>query len=218
MGWRDVSSDAPRPGILRINLPSFPLASRFRIIALRTLAGNHATQSITARRPIYRSSGDLHWLEFDGIDDCLRFDLGFSASDDFQIAYAGSVAGNGRLVNRAASNTDIWAVASGRWVGILTADSLDAAGFGFDLNAPHVGAYRAYDSEAALAWNGADGPIAATDGKPMMFDDMVFGARSDGLAAYEGTLSTLVIRQGGLSGWEDTRLIHHLKRQAGVEL
>lgn len=33
--------------------------------------GNHATQSVAASRPIYRTDGTLHWLEFDGVDDWL---------------------------------------------------------------------------------------------------------------------------------------------------
>ncbi len=33
--------------------------------------GNHATQSTSAARPIYRTDGTLHWLEFDGVDDRL---------------------------------------------------------------------------------------------------------------------------------------------------
>lgn len=33
--------------------------------------GNHATQSTSAARPLYRTDGTLHWLEFDGVDDGL---------------------------------------------------------------------------------------------------------------------------------------------------
>lgn len=33
--------------------------------------GNHASQSTTAAKPAYRTDGTLHWLEFDGVDDCL---------------------------------------------------------------------------------------------------------------------------------------------------
>lgn len=31
----------------------------------------HATQTVSAARPVYRTDGFLHWLEFDGVDDCL---------------------------------------------------------------------------------------------------------------------------------------------------
>lgn len=33
--------------------------------------GNHATQTTASARPIYRTDGLLHWLEFDGVDDLL---------------------------------------------------------------------------------------------------------------------------------------------------
>lgn len=33
--------------------------------------GNHATQITSTARPIYRTDGELHWLEFDGVDDGL---------------------------------------------------------------------------------------------------------------------------------------------------
>lgn len=40
--------------------------------------GNHATQSTSADRPIYRTDGTLHWLEFDGLSHSLSRDFGFS--------------------------------------------------------------------------------------------------------------------------------------------
>ena len=40
-------------------------------ISVRELPGNHASQSTSASRPIYRTDGTLHWLEADGVDDCL---------------------------------------------------------------------------------------------------------------------------------------------------
>ena len=33
--------------------------------------GNHATQSVSTARPLYKTDGILHWLEFDGADDYL---------------------------------------------------------------------------------------------------------------------------------------------------
>jgi len=33
--------------------------------------GNHASQSVAASRPIYRTAAGLHWLEPDGVDDSL---------------------------------------------------------------------------------------------------------------------------------------------------
>lgn len=41
-------------------------------IVLKEIKGNHASQSLAASRPTYRTDGVLHWLQFDGVDDELR--------------------------------------------------------------------------------------------------------------------------------------------------
>ena len=33
--------------------------------------GNHAVQTVSAARPVYKTNGVLHWLRFDGVDDYL---------------------------------------------------------------------------------------------------------------------------------------------------
>ena len=40
-------------------------------ISVRELPGNHAVQNTTSAKPMYRTDGTLHWLEFDGDDDAL---------------------------------------------------------------------------------------------------------------------------------------------------
>lgn len=42
---------------------------------LQKLKGNHAIQETAAARPVYRTDGELHWLEFDGVDDTLSVQL-----------------------------------------------------------------------------------------------------------------------------------------------
>lgn len=44
-------------------------------IMVAEVKGNHATQSVATRRPIYRTDGKLHWSEFDGVDDTLSVQL-----------------------------------------------------------------------------------------------------------------------------------------------
>lgn len=43
----------------------------FDNISIREIKGNHASQSVSASRPTYKTDGILHWLSFDGVDDFL---------------------------------------------------------------------------------------------------------------------------------------------------
>ena len=40
-------------------------------ISYRPIAGNHASQATAASRPLYKTDGTYHWLQFDGVDDSL---------------------------------------------------------------------------------------------------------------------------------------------------
>jgi hypothetical protein len=44
---------------------------------------NHASQATAAKRPLYKTSGGLHWLQFDGVDDSLSTaaNIDFTATD-----------------------------------------------------------------------------------------------------------------------------------------
>ena len=44
-------------------------------IKIKEVKGNHAIQETAAARPVYRTDGELHWLEFDGVDDTLSVQL-----------------------------------------------------------------------------------------------------------------------------------------------
>lgn len=69
--------------------------------------GNHATQSVSASRPIYRTDGILHWLQFDGVDDLLKLTaLDMSAHADLNIfAAAQKVAGHTSMIAEFGSNS-----------------------------------------------------------------------------------------------------------------
>ena len=55
-------------------------------ISLKLIAGNHATQATAAKRPVYKTSGGLHWLQFDGVDDAMATGIiDFSATDEMSV-------------------------------------------------------------------------------------------------------------------------------------
>jgi hypothetical protein len=43
----------------------------FKAVTQKVLNGNHATQATSTKRPLYQTSGGLHWLKGDGVDDAL---------------------------------------------------------------------------------------------------------------------------------------------------
>jgi hypothetical protein len=58
-------------------------------LSVKEVKGNHATQSVSASRPTYKTDGTYHWLEFDGVDDYMDFaEIDYGTST----AFIGSVA------------------------------------------------------------------------------------------------------------------------------
>ena len=50
--------------------------------------GNHATQATAASRPLYKTDGTYHWLQFDGVDDSLSTAaINFMATDKMSQFY-----------------------------------------------------------------------------------------------------------------------------------
>ena len=45
--------------------------------------GNHATQSVSGSRPVYRTNGILHWLQFNGVNNFLIVQNNLPLSGDF---------------------------------------------------------------------------------------------------------------------------------------
>lgn len=71
--------------------------------------GNHAYQETPSQKPIYRTDGIYHWLEFDGVDDFLDTGkeivggtgLFASSVERFTVAYSGR--GTGTFISRASA-------------------------------------------------------------------------------------------------------------------
>lgn len=50
---------------------------------------NHASQSVAAARPIYRTDGTLHWLEFDGVNDFLKYNSAVVPNNNMLLVSSG---------------------------------------------------------------------------------------------------------------------------------
>lgn len=60
---------------MRLYFRTGPAEITIHEIVLKEITGNHATQTTASARPICRTDGELHWLEFDGVDDTLSAQL-----------------------------------------------------------------------------------------------------------------------------------------------
>jgi len=51
--------------------------------------GNHAIQTVSGSRPVYRTDGVLHWLQFDGADDFLNVpNAAYNLTGDLNMGFA----------------------------------------------------------------------------------------------------------------------------------
>lgn len=57
-------------------------------ISVKAVSGNHASQATAASRPLYKTDGTYHWLQFDGVDDSLSTAaINFTSTDKMSQFY-----------------------------------------------------------------------------------------------------------------------------------
>lgn len=87
--------------------------------------GRHLTQSTAGSRPLYKTSGGISWLQFDGVDDylsCADNDDWEALAGDFTVAAAASITGStGTVVGKT-----LFAAGAGRWAIIRSSDVLNS--------------------------------------------------------------------------------------------
>ena len=61
-------------------------SATFTINSFDVYVGNHASQDTAAARPVYKTDGTYHWLQFDGVDDGLSTAaINFTATDKMSV-------------------------------------------------------------------------------------------------------------------------------------
>ena len=119
LGWWDVSDTATlwqdTAGASAVTADGQSVAR----IDDKSGAGLHMTQATASRRPVYRTSGGLHWLEFDGVDDFMSAPAAGALTATHEVFVAANVTApasgwNGALwsyaataANDAASDTEL---------------------------------------------------------------------------------------------------------------
>ena len=176
--------------------------------------GNHAFQTVAGLRPIYRTNGILHWIEFSGGKHLVTAGVDFSSSNEMTI-----VAGVRRLTNtpqavltelsasRASNNGSFTLFAPGstnRWQ-FNVRGTLDAAGAGtmssaYDAPVSNVvtGLAKIGTPPITLRVNGSVVATSAADMGTGNFGNypVFIGARSGPSSPFTGNLYGLILRAG----------------------
>ncbi len=88
-GWYDPSDPSTMFKDTAGTIPVTADGDRVARINDKSGNGNHATQATTAARPLYKTSGGLSWLLFDGIDDFLATSAVDCTATDKMSVFAG---------------------------------------------------------------------------------------------------------------------------------
>lgn len=73
--WFDPSDTATLFQDIAASVPVLADGDPVALMQDKSGNGHNAVQSTTAARPIYRTDGQQHWLEFDGVDDFMSLEV-----------------------------------------------------------------------------------------------------------------------------------------------
>lgn len=110
LGWWDVSDTATLWQDIAGTSVVTADGQSVALIGDKSGNGLHMTQAVASRRPVYRTSGGLHWLEFDGVDDFLVANSAAALTATHEVFVAANVTApasgsNGALWSYAASTS-----------------------------------------------------------------------------------------------------------------
>lgn len=150
--------------------------------------GHHLIQATAASRPLYKTSGGLRWLEFDGTDDFLAVSYGGNLTEPWEAVSAlrRLSASNGHLIGGAGDNIGVLYINSSQ---LRIYSGAEVTG----LAAPASGA----DFVATQRHNGASSRIAIDNGSYTAGDDG--GTAATGLTVGAGV--------GGASDFSAMRFV-----------
>lgn len=200
--------------------------------------GNHATQTVSAARPIYRTDGILHWLQFDGVDDYLRVtSLNMSDYPDLNVFTAARRTSNApQVITELGVNTNTttgsfyliagvdvtitgWTTLS-RGSAVINAKQLA----GINTTAPETSVVSVYHNIPNNLSTIRRNQVAGTDATEYKglgnFDnhDLYIGSRRGASLFFNSNLYALVISGGKAESSDVISIEQHLAAKSGVTL
>jgi hypothetical protein len=203
--WQDVAGTTP------------VTADGQSVARIDDLSGNghHLTQSTAGSRPLYKTSGGLHWLEFDGTDDEMS-PASFSMTLPFTNVLALSTdvavlryAMNGVWGAVGLTDTGVFWMYNGG-ADVRTGGPAHATGTPGIVNGGFNGA------SSTIRVDGASYSLSGDPGSDNM-TTLVIGARA-GVSYFDGKLYGCILKDALLTSDENTAVEGWLAQKAGITL
>lgn len=176
---------------------------------------NHATQSVSASRPTYRTDGTLHWLEFDGVDDYMRSSTAVTKPPSVAFAIKLTVARNPPA--SIVENSAFGARAGSSNIQYTTYAIKDyAVGTGYSVGVKTISLANVSDVNQNLTYrrNGVQqGAEVSGNGSAELGNTTTIGERGT-----NGDIYGVVYRQGLFSSDDAQSLEKYLADKSGVTL
>ena len=197
--------------------------------------GNHATQSVSTARPIYKTDNILHWLKFDGADDYMNIALSKALSSSGELTIAVGI--------KSSATSAAMIIEQGAYYGtpnaFYLADTInsyeylgrgDRTGISADICSVNTGlrntviiSEQAINSgvEASLSVNNLAPSLSSSTtfgGGGFGTHDIYIGSRSGNQLMYKGGIHSIVIVDSILSNDNKAALKNYLASKSGVTL
>jgi len=187
--------------------------------------GYHAIQTVSGRRPVYRTDGTLHWLEGDGVDDFLR-----NTTVNFVMETSSTLVAG--LENKTRSQGIFKAGESGvgtgdRFILFRVSNSSFAAGdegtsiynFGIPANTPFLTEIHHRFSGVDFILDGTTKESTVTNigSVPVTNDIILFATRSD-IQFLDGRFYGAIMRTPEMSSEDKVASREYLANLSGVTL
>jgi len=189
--------------------------------------GNHATQAISAKRPIYTEGGGLAWLAFDGVDDAMEIqNAAFSFTGDQSVWVAAAHdTGNGEYIYLMGGNDDkgflfvtLGRTVRMRFIPVTSATSVVSTSVIDTSPIVFGGAWDRSSGDVSLRENGVEYTASKTPADVTVPVVTLLGGGNPKGASWDGNIYGAVIVNNLTTASETGEVEAYLAGKAGVTL
>lgn len=190
--------------------------------------GNHAVQTVSTARPIYKTDGILHWLQLDGVDDHFPIPLAAMGlpSESITISAAAANTGSGFYLVGSTSDSDLQLLLhdTGARSSLKATNGIITIGiatglFAVNTNTVTSAAYNRLTGKHDLLINGVQRYTNTRAAADRLQTQAAIGQMGiSNVSLFKGRIYSMIIINEVLSGDRKTNVDKYLATKSGVTL